>query len=101
MGELNPKKFSLRLEEMNNYLDYIPIKKSNPKRMTYGQSFPDDEIKFIMGRAILPEWTVNILSMDKEPWKIKDLDDQLSNYRQQWQAYQQKQIMLKMAGKSP
>jgi hypothetical protein len=29
------------------------------------------------------------------------MDDQLSNYRQQWQAGQQKQIMLNMAGKSP
>jgi hypothetical protein len=29
------------------------------------------------------------------------LDDQLSTYRQQWKADQQKQIMLKMAGKSP
>jgi hypothetical protein len=34
--------------------------------------------------------------MGKEPWKFKDLDDQLSTYRQQWQADQQKQ-----AGKSP
>jgi hypothetical protein len=29
------------------------------------------------------------------------LDDQLSIYFQQWQADQQKKIMLKMAGKSP
>jgi hypothetical protein len=39
--------------------------------------------------------------MGKEPWKFKDLDDQLNTYHQQWQADQQKQIMLKMAGKSP
>jgi hypothetical protein len=39
--------------------------------------------------------------MGKEPWKFKYLDDQLNTYRQQWQADQQKQIMLKMAGKSP
>jgi hypothetical protein len=52
-----------------------------------------------MGRSIPPEWTVNLLSMGKEPWKFKDLDDQLNTYRQQWQADQQKQIM--MAGKSP
>jgi hypothetical protein len=54
-----------------------------------------------MGRAIPPEWTVNLLSMGKEPWKFKDLDDQLGTYRQQWQSDLQKQIMLKMAGKSP
>jgi hypothetical protein len=101
MGKLNPEKFSQRLEEMNKYLDYIPIEKSNPKRMTYGQAFPDDEIRSIMGRAIPPEWTVTLLSMGKEPWKFKDLDDQLSTYRQQWQTDQQKQIMLKMTGKSP
>jgi hypothetical protein len=93
MGKLNAEKFSQRLEEMNKYLDYIPIEKSNPKRMAYGQSLPDDDIRFIMGIAIPPEWTVNLLSMGKEPWKFKDLDDQLSTYRQHWQADQQKQIM--------
>jgi hypothetical protein len=89
------------VEEMNKYLNYISIKKSNPKRMEYGQIFPDDEIRSIMGRAIPPELTVNMLSMGKEPWKFKDLDDQLSTYREQWQADQQKQITLKMAENSP
>jgi hypothetical protein len=60
MGKLNPEKFSQRLEEMSKHLDYIPIEKSNPKRMAYGQSVSDDEIRSIMGRAIPPEWTVNI-----------------------------------------
>jgi hypothetical protein len=101
MGKPNPETFRQRLAEMNKYLDYIPIEKSNPKRMAYGQAFPDDEIRSIMGRVIPPEWTVNLLAMGKEPWKYKDLDDQLSTYRHQWQADQQKQIMLKMAGKSP
>jgi hypothetical protein len=86
---------------MNNDLDYIQIKKSNPKRMAYGKSFPDDEIRSIMGRAIPSEWTVNLLSMGKEPWKFKYLDDQLSTYFRQWQAEQQTQIMLKMAGNCP
>jgi hypothetical protein len=54
MGKLNPENFSQKLEEMNNYLDYIPIEKSNPKIIAYGQSFPDDEIRSIMGRAIPP-----------------------------------------------
>jgi hypothetical protein len=31
MGKLNPKKFSQRLEELNKYLDYIPIEKATPK----------------------------------------------------------------------
>jgi hypothetical protein len=65
-------------------LDYIPIEKINPKKMTYGQAFPDDEIRSIMGRAIPPEWTVNLLAMGKEPWKFKYVDDQLSTYLQQW-----------------
>jgi hypothetical protein len=97
MRKLNPEKFSQRLEEMIKYLDYIPIEKSSPKRMAYGQSLPDDEIRSIMGRAI----PVNLLSMGKEPWKFKDLDEKLSTYRQQWQTDQQKQIMVKMTGKSP
>jgi hypothetical protein len=63
VGKLNPDKFSQRLEEMNKYLDYIPIEKINPKRMAYGQSFPDDDIRSIMGRAIPREWTVNLFSM--------------------------------------
>jgi hypothetical protein len=101
IGKLNPEKFSQILEEMNKYLDYIPIEKSNPKIMAYGQSFPDDEIRSITGRAITPEWTVNLLSMGKEPWKFKDVDDQLSSHRQQWQADQQQKNMLRTAGKSP
>jgi hypothetical protein len=101
MGKLNTEKFSQRLEELNKYLDYIPIEKRNPKRMAYGQSFPDDEIRSIMGRAIPPECTVNMLSMGKDPWKFKFVDDQLNNYRQQWQADQQKQVILKMACKYP
>jgi hypothetical protein len=36
MGKLSPEKFSKQLEEMNKYLDYIPIEKSYPKRMAYG-----------------------------------------------------------------
>jgi hypothetical protein len=93
MEKLSPEKFSQRQEKMNKYLDYIPIEKSNPKIMADGQSFPDDEIRSIMGRAIPPEWTVNLLSMGKEPWKFKDLDDQLNTYSQQWQAYQQQKYV--------
>jgi hypothetical protein len=33
MGKLNPERFSQRLEELNKYLDYIPIEKGNPKRI--------------------------------------------------------------------
>jgi hypothetical protein len=54
-----------------------------------------------MGQAIPPEWTVNLLALGKEPWRFKYLDDQLNMYHQQWQAYQQKQIIAKMAGKMP
>jgi hypothetical protein len=50
--------------------------------MEYGKSLPDDKIRSIMGRGFPPEWTVNLLYMGKEPWKFKDLDDQLSTYRQ-------------------
>jgi hypothetical protein len=49
---LNAEKFSQRLEEINKYLDYIPIEKSNPKRMAYGKSLSYDEIRSIMGCTI-------------------------------------------------
>jgi hypothetical protein len=62
---------------------------------------PEDEIRSIMGRAIPPEWTVNLLALGKEPWRFKDLEDQLNMYHQQWQADQQKQVIAKMAGKMP
>jgi hypothetical protein len=39
----------------------------------YGKSFPEDEIRSIMGQAIPPEWTVNFLALGKEPWRFKDL----------------------------
>jgi hypothetical protein len=52
-----------------------------------------------MGRAIPPEWTVNLLALGKEPWRFKDLEDQLNMYRQQWQADQQNQIIANMAAK--
>jgi hypothetical protein len=37
MEKLNHDKFSQRLEELSKYLDYIPIEKSNPRRMAYGE----------------------------------------------------------------
>jgi hypothetical protein len=54
-----------------------------------------------MGRAIPREWTVNLLALVKEPWRFKDLEDQLKMSRLQWQADQQKQIIAKMYGKMP
>jgi ribosomal protein L15 len=104
MGRLNLDKFSQRLQDLNKYLDYIPIEKisdSNKITKSYGKSLPEDELRSIMGRAIPPEWTVNLLSLGKEPWKFRDLVDQLNVYRQQWQADQQKQIIAQMAGKHP
>jgi hypothetical protein len=104
MGKLNPEKFSQRLQDLNRYLDFIPIEETNDKDQkikAYGKSLPEDEIRSIMGRAIPPEWTVNLLALGKEHWRFKDLEDQLNIYRQQWQADQQKQIIVKMAGKMP
>jgi hypothetical protein len=44
---------------------------------------------------------VNLLALGKEPWRFKDLEDQLNMYHQQWKEYQQKQIIAKMAGNMP
>jgi hypothetical protein len=104
IGRLNPEKFSQRLLDLNRYLDYIPIEKTSDRNKVtkgYGKSLSEDELRSIMGHAIPPEWTVNILSLGKEPWKFRDLYDQLNVYRQQWQADQQKQIIAQMAGKHP
>jgi hypothetical protein len=62
-----------------------PLKKSEKDKIikAYGKSLPEDEIRSIMGRAIPPEWTVNLLVIGKEPWRFKDLEDQLNMYRQQ------------------
>jgi hypothetical protein len=104
MGKLNPEKFSQRLQDLNKYLDYIPIERTTLTDKTnkaYGKSFPEDEIRSIMGRAIPPGWTVNLLALGKEPWRFVDLEDQLNMYHQQWQAYQQNQTIANMAGKMP
>jgi hypothetical protein len=104
MGKLNPEKFTQRLQDLNKYLDYIPIEKTSGSDKTikaYGKSLPEDEIRSIMGRSIPPKWTVHLLALGKEPWRFKDLEDQLNIYRQQWQADQQKQIIAKMAGNIP
>jgi hypothetical protein len=85
MVNLNPEKFSQRLQDLKRYLDFIPIEKtSDNSKITkaYGKSLPEDEISSIMGRAIPPEWTVNLLSLGKEPWRFKDLEEQLNMYRQ-------------------
>jgi hypothetical protein len=39
MGKLNPEKFSQRLEEMNKYLDYIPIEKVTPREFHVDKHF--------------------------------------------------------------
>jgi hypothetical protein len=103
-GKLKPEKFNQRLQDLNKYLDYIPIERktlSDKTEKAYGKSLPEDEIRSIMGRAIPPKWTVNMLALGKEPWRFKDLEDQLNMYRQQLQADQQNQIIAKMAGKMP
>jgi hypothetical protein len=104
MGKLNPEKFSQILQDLNKYLDYIQIERTTLSEKTknaYGKSLPEDEIRSIMGRAIPPEWTVNLLALGKEPWRFKDMEDQVNMYLQQWQVDQQKQIIAKMAGKMP
>jgi hypothetical protein len=104
MGKLNPKKFSQRPQYLKKYLEYIPIERktlTDKTKKAYGKSLPEDEIRSIMGRAIPPEWTVNLLALEKEPCRFKDLEDQLNMYRQQWQADQKKQIIAKMAGNMP
>jgi hypothetical protein len=104
MGKLNPEKFSQRLQDLKKYLDYIQIEKTTVSDKTinaYEKSLPEYDIRSIMGRAIPPEWTVSLLALGKEPWRVKDLEDQLNMYCQQWQADQQKQIIAKMAGKMP
>jgi hypothetical protein len=54
-----------------------------------------------MGQAIPSEWTVNMLALGKEPWRFKDLDDQLNIYHQQSQSGQQKQVIAKISEKMP
>jgi hypothetical protein len=52
MGKLNPEKFSQRLQDLNKYLDYIPIERKTLSDKTikaYGKSLPEDEIRSIMG----------------------------------------------------
>jgi hypothetical protein len=52
MGKLNPEEFSQRLQDLNKYLDYIPIEKTTLSDKTikaYGKSLPEDEIRSIMG----------------------------------------------------
>jgi hypothetical protein len=86
MGTLNPENFSQILQDLNKYLDNIPIertKMADKTQKAYGKSLPDDEIRSIMGRAIPPEWTVNLLALGKEPCRFKDLEYQLNMYRQQ------------------
>jgi hypothetical protein len=104
MGKLNPEKICQILQDLNKYLDYIPIKRTtltDKTKKAYVKSLPEDEIRSIMGRAIPPEWTVNLLTLVKEPWRFKDLKDHMNMYCQEWQTDQQKQIIAKMAGKMP
>jgi hypothetical protein len=70
MRKLNAEKFSQRLQDLNNYLDYTPIERTTMADKTqkaYGKSLRDDEIRSIMGRVIPHEWTVNLLALGKEP----------------------------------
>jgi hypothetical protein len=64
MGKLNPEKFSQRLQDLNRYLDFIPVEEtSDNQKITkaYGKSFPEDEIRSITGRAIPPEWIMSFI----------------------------------------
>jgi hypothetical protein len=53
MGKLKPEKFSQRLQDLNRYLDFIPIEKTSDNHKitkAYEKSLPEDEIRSIMGR---------------------------------------------------
>jgi hypothetical protein len=68
MGKINSERFSQRLQYLNRYLDFIPIEKTSNSlkiKKPYGKFLPEDEIISITGRAIPPEWTVNLLAL----WK--------------------------------
>jgi hypothetical protein len=68
MGKLKLEKFSQRLQDLNIYLDFIPIEKTSDNHKNtkaYGKSLPEDEIRSIMGQAIPPEWTVTLLALGK------------------------------------
>jgi hypothetical protein len=52
MGKVNPEKISQILQDLNKYLDYIPIERKTLSDKTikaYVKSFPEDEIRSIMG----------------------------------------------------
>jgi hypothetical protein len=52
MGKLNNEKFSQILQDLNKYLDYIPIERTalvDKTIMSYGKSLLEDEIRSIMG----------------------------------------------------
>jgi hypothetical protein len=73
MGRLNLEKFSQRLQYLNRYLDYIPIEKTsdnNKVTKSYSKGLPEDELRSVMGRAIPPEWTVNLLSLWKRALEV-------------------------------
>jgi hypothetical protein len=104
MGKLNPEKFIQRLQDLKKYLDFIPIERTtlpDKTKKAYVKSLSEDEIRSVMGRAIPPEWTVHMLALGKEPWRFKDLEEQLNMYLQQWQADQQKRIIAMMTPKMP
>jgi predicted AAA+ superfamily ATPase len=68
MGKLHPEKFSQRLQDLYRYLDFIPIEKTTDSlkiTKAYARYLPEDEIRSIMGQAIPPEWTVNLLALKK------------------------------------
>jgi hypothetical protein len=70
MRKINPEEFSQRLQDLNKYLDLIPIERTtltDKTKKAYGKSLPEDEIMSIMGRTNPPEWTVNMLALGKEP----------------------------------
>jgi hypothetical protein len=52
MEKINPEKFSQRLQDLNRYLDFIPIEKisdSNKVTKAYVKLLPEDELRSIMG----------------------------------------------------
>jgi hypothetical protein len=47
MGKLKPENFSQRLQDINKYLDYIPIERTTLSDKTikeYGKSLPEDDV---------------------------------------------------------
>ena len=75
-GEVTVREFDMRLNRMNDYLQYFPTIETATGNLNQCQVLGDDQLCDIINLAKKPEWTLKMMEANVDPYDL-DLHDLL------------------------